>query len=181
MLCCLVSSFYRDNARGKPWTVRTERQLMSGHAKDTERLARFSRSLEEEREQLRRHTRLMALMEEDPTPEQITTFREVSAEISTRIRALEAQVAEAHPHADRLPALRALHHTVTHSELGAIVDRVAAQDRTNLRPIVQAFISTARIISHNEGPYVTTAQAAIEWLDDVTLLLGKVLYVADES
>jgi hypothetical protein len=134
--------------RGAPWTAEAEQRLAgTDGVSEAERAATLNRALEDEREMLRKHTRRMSLLDEDPTPEQIAAFREVSAEISARIRSLEAQVAALSERAVVLPDLRALHAHLTQTEIADVVDRLEAQgDEAGLREVVQDLVVSARTV-----------------------------------
>jgi hypothetical protein len=144
---------------------------MAGDARQHEAAA-VQRALADERERLRRHTRLMGLMEDDPTPEQVATFREVSREISGRIRTLEAQLAEMDHQAAHLPGLKELHARLTQVEISDLVGTLEAQgDTEGLRGLVQELVASARIVERWPANHARWLRAEVAWKPDVQLLL----------
>jgi hypothetical protein len=132
---------------------------------------------------LRKHTRRMSLLDEDPTPEQIAAFREVSAEISARIRTLEAQVAALSERPVVIPDLRALHARLTQTEIADVVDRLEAQgDEAGLREVVQDLIVSARVVERRPARRSTWARMAVTWTAQIhTLLDAGLLRLTDGS
>jgi DNA invertase Pin-like site-specific DNA recombinase len=157
--------------RGAPWTPQAEIRI-TGDGSHAETVAVLHRSLQAERERLRRHTRLMSVMEDDPSPEQIASFREVSAEISVRIRALELQVAELGHRAAQVPDLRELHARLTHAEIPTIVAALArADDTEGLRDLLQSLIVSASVVERRPESHPTWLRVQVVWQPDVTVLL----------
>jgi DNA invertase Pin-like site-specific DNA recombinase len=166
--------------RGAPWTTQAEARLLGADGRSEDLILRQQRQLEAEREALRKHTRRMTLMEDDPTPEQIAAFREVSAEISGRIRTLEAQLAERTDRAEQLPALRELHTRLTQTEIPDLIDALLAQeDKDGLRELLLSLIATARIVERWPARQPVWARADISWTPDVQTLLDAGLLRLD--
>ena len=141
----------------------------------------MTRALEQERERLRRHTRLMTALEEDPTPEQIATFREVSAEISARIRALEAQLKTTEARAVAVPDLKRLHEHLTHTEIADALDALnAREDREGLRALVLELAATARLVERRPDRRPVWARVEVTWTPDVQTLLDAGLLWLDD-
>jgi hypothetical protein len=156
--------------RGAPWTPQAERRLSGGeHATHA---AELGRTLDAERERLRRHTRALSLVGHDPTPEEIVAFREVSAEISARIRALEAQVTDLGQRAARAPALRALHARLTRTEIPALVALLRERgDLEGLRELAQGLVTAARIVERRPESHPKWLRAEVTWHPDIPTLL----------
>ncbi len=168
--------------RGAPWTPQAEGRLLGteGQAGKAEAAVAAARGLEQERERLRRHTRLMSLTEEDPTPEQIATFREVSAEISARIRALEAQLATSTHRAAQMPTLRELHARLSVTEIASVMARLEEHDdMKGLRALLQDLIVSAHIVERRPETHPTWLRAAVVWTPDVQTLLDASLLHLD--
>jgi hypothetical protein len=156
--------------RGAPWTEQAEQRLVGDGQR--QQIETLSRALADERERLRKHTRLMSLMEDDPTPEQLATFREVSGEISGRIRAIEAQLAGVDTRAAQLPNLRELHHKLTQTEIPALVDALAAGgDDEGLRDLVKSLVHKAQIVERIPYRNPRWFRAGVTWQQDILLLL----------
>jgi hypothetical protein len=169
--------------RGTPWTPQAEERLHGPDGKSAaERAAAISRALEQEKEQMRKHTRRMSLMDEDPTPEQVTAFREVSAEITARIRGLEVQLTELSASVRTIPTLRELHEKLTRTELAEVVDGLAAQgDEAGLRDLVLELVESARVAERRPALRCTWARLDITWAPDVQQLLDAGLLWLDVS
>jgi hypothetical protein len=168
--------------RGAPWTPQAERRLLGSDAqKDASTAAATARALEAERERLRKHTRLMSMMENDPTEEQVATFREISAEISARIRALESKLATTAQRAAHVPNLQRLHQQLTETELAAVVDGLAAaDDHEGLRALVLGLIASATLVEKRPEKHMKWARVAVTWTPDVQVLLDAGLLWLDE-
>jgi hypothetical protein len=70
--------------------------------------------------------RRIAEMALDPTPDEMAAFNTVRAEITARIRSLEAQLATASAALLHSPRLRALHERLSQTEVAALVDGFGA-------------------------------------------------------
>lgn len=158
--------------RGAPWTPQAERKLAGGGDDHARAAADMQRALDTERERLRRHTRLMSAMGEDPTPHQIATFREVSAEISARIRALEAQLSELTQRAAQVPDLRELHARLTRTEIPALVAMLREQgDGEGLRELLHELVVDARVVERRPESHPAGLRADVTWHPDIPTLL----------
>jgi len=168
--------------RGAPWTLQAEHRLLGTEGTAAaEAVGGMTRALEQERERLRRHTRLMTALEEDPTPEQIATFREVSAEISARIRALEAQLKTTEARAVAVPDLKRLHKHLTHTEIADALDALnAREDREGLRSLVLELAATARLVERRPDRRPVWARVEVTWTPDVQTLLDAGLLWLDD-
>ena len=165
--------------RGAPWTPQAELRLGGG---DESAVADLRGTLAQERERLRRHTRLMTLMENDPSPEQIATFREVSGEISGRIRALEARLAESGQRAVVLPDLRELHDRLSRAEIGAVATALAdVGDTEGLRALVQEIVVSARVVERRPESHPIWLRAEVAWHPDIATLLDAGLLRLDST
>jgi hypothetical protein len=111
-------------------------------------------------------------MEDDPTPEQIATFREVSGEISSRIRSLEAQLAGMDGRLTQLPNLRELHEQLTQVEIATLIgEHAALGDDEGLRDLVKSLVQTAHIVERLPYRRPRWFRVAVAWRPDVLLLL----------
>lgn len=165
--------------RGAPWTPRAERQLAGGDDQAGQ-AAELQRGIDAERERLRRHTRLMSAMDEDPSPEQIASFREVSAEIGGRIRALEARLADLGQRAAQVPDLRDLHARLTRTEIPAVVALLRDQgDLEGLRDLVQELVLRVSVVERRPQSHPRWLRAAVAWHPDITTLLDAGLLRLD--
>ncbi len=167
--------------RGAPWTPQREMRLLGPGGKTTaDAAAATARALETERERLRKHTRLMSLLDDDPTPEQIATFREVSSEISGRIRAMEAQLAVGQARAAAVPDLRRLHLQLTQTEWATVIAEMASTgDVEGLRAIVVELVTGARLVERRPERHCVWARMEVTWAPDVQLLLDAGLLWLD--
>jgi hypothetical protein len=168
--------------RGAPWTPQAEDRLRGPDGKsEAERAAAISRALEQEKEQMRKHTRRISLMDDDPTPEQVAAFREVSAEITARIRGLEAQLTELSVPGRSLASLRELHERLTRAELAPIVDDlVAHDDEAGLRDVILELVESAHVIERRPTFRCTWARLEVTWVPDVRTLLDEGLLWLDD-
>jgi hypothetical protein len=156
----------------QPWDEVAEARLVGSDDRLAAQDARAQRQFAEERERLRKHTRLMSLMEDDPTPEQVATFREVSAEISGRIRALEAQLAQRSERVAELPSLRQLYDRVAETEVAGLVAGLLRQgDTLALRDLALALVSSARLVERWPAKATVWARVEVTWAPEVTTLL----------
>jgi DNA invertase Pin-like site-specific DNA recombinase len=167
--------------RGAPWTPQAEERLRGPDGKsEAERAAAISRALEQEREQMRKHTRRISMMDDDPTPEQVVAFREVSAEITARIRGLEAQLAELSVPGRSMATLRDLHEKLTRTELVQIVDDLVAQgDEAGLRDVILELVESACVTERRPAFRCTWARLDVTWVPDVRTLLDAGLLWLD--
>jgi DNA invertase Pin-like site-specific DNA recombinase len=167
--------------RGTPWTPQAERRLLGGdRGNEVDAAEALQRGLAQERERLRKHTRLMSMMEDDPTAEQIATFREVSAEISARIRGIEAQLATTGQRAAALPDLKSLHERLARTEIGSVVDALVAHgDDEGLRDLVLALVASASLVERVPTYHPTWGRMAVTWSPDVQTLLDARLLRLD--
>ena len=191
---CTAKSYKRDLAhatiladvrrlRGAPWTPQAAERLAGPDGRSqAEAAAAIQRALDDERERLRRHTRRMSEMDDDPTPEQIAAFREVSAEMSARIRGLEAQLTETAQRVQNLPNLHALHEKLTHTELATVIDALDEQgDIEGLRVLLQGIITSARLVDRRPASHPKWLRFDLTWSDDVQTLLDAGLLWLEEA
>jgi DNA invertase Pin-like site-specific DNA recombinase len=169
--------------RGTPWTPQAERRLLGTEGRsEAAATAALQRALDQEQERLRKHTRLMSMMEDDPTPEQVATFREVSGEISARIRALEAQLSTATQRAALLPDLKKLHEQLTRTEIATVADTFSAQsDLEGLRALVLALVASARLVERVPDYHPRWGRMEVTWTPDVQTLLDAGLLRLDAA
>jgi site-specific DNA recombinase len=168
--------------RRAPWTPVAEQRLADGDGDSAEMAATLQCKLTAERERLRKHTRLMSEMEDDPTPEQIAVFREISAEISANIRALEAQLAEAGQRAAHVPHLRELHAKLTSTEVPMALATLAAQgDVEGQRALVQDLIDSACVVDRQPQSHPRWLRVKVTWSADVQTLLDAGLLALDPA
>jgi DNA invertase Pin-like site-specific DNA recombinase len=164
---------------GSPWTPQGELRLAGG-----ERAAEvrgLQEALARSRERLNKQTRLMTLLEDDPTPEQVASFRAVSGEISREIRTLEAQIAGLVGNPVDVGGLRRLHARVVQTEIAQLVDGLdAAGDVEGLRALVQGLVEGVRIVERIPPGRAQWLRAQITWKEDVALLLEHGLLRLDE-
>jgi DNA invertase Pin-like site-specific DNA recombinase len=165
--------------RGSPWTTQGELGLAGG-----ERAAEvrdLQEALARERGRLNKHTRLMTAMAEDPTPEQLASFREVSGEISREIRTLEGQIAVLAGKVVDVGGLRRLHARLVQTEIAHVV---AALDRggdvEGLRALVQELVEEVRIVERVPPGRAHWLRAEVTWKADVAILLEHGLLSLDE-
>jgi hypothetical protein len=168
--------------RGAPWTPQAEERLGGPDGQsEAERAAAISRALEQEKEQMRKHTRRISLMDDDPTPEQVAAFREVSAEITARIRGLEAQLTELSGQGRTVATLRQLHEKLTRTEFAQIVDELTADgDEAGLRDVILELVESARVIERRPTFRCTWARLDVTWVRDVRTLLDHGLLWLDD-
>ncbi len=169
--------------RGAPWTPQAEQRLAGGDdGSGAEVAADLQQKLTAQRERLRRHTRLMSEMENDPTPEQIAVFREISAEISANIRALEAQLAEVGHRAARVPALREVHARLTGAEVPAVLTRLGELGGVEQqRALLQTLITEARVVERRPESHPKWVRVEVTWSADVQALLDAGLLTLDPA
>ncbi len=169
--------------RGAPWTRQAEDRLVGSDGRDAAAAAAaIQRALDHEHERMRRHARRMSDLEYDPTPEEIAAFREVGAEISARIRALEAQKAETSQRAAVVPDLRALHERFTQTEIATVVNRLIEKDDTAaLRELLQGLVASARVVDRQPFYHPVWVQLAVTWKPNVQLLLDAGLLTLAEA
>lgn len=191
---CTASSYRMDLAhaallaevrrlRGAPWTPQAVERLVGADGKSQADVATsLQRALDHERELLRRHTRRMSEMEDDPTPEQVVAYREVSAEISTRIRSLEAQLADVTQKAAIIPDLRALHERLTRTELATVVSTLSDQgDDDGLRALLLEVVQSACLVERRPARNSTWLRLEVTWTPDVQMLLDAGLLWLDAT
>jgi Recombinase/Resolvase, N terminal domain len=164
--------------RGAPWTPQVETR-MADNTRHQEAIV-LQQALADARTRLRKHSRLVSLMDDDPTPEQIADFREVSREISQQIRSLEAQLAAMETSAAQMPDLRALHLRLTQTEIPMLIDALVVQDdRQGLRDLVQDLVQCARIVERVPASHARWLRAEVTWTPDIQLLLEHKLLTLD--
>jgi hypothetical protein len=157
---------------GAPWTPQGEARLLGSNGEQADRVLRQQKQLEAERERMRKHVRRMSLLQEDPSAEEIAAFREISAEISARIRVLETELAEQDSHATHIPTLREIHARLTQAEIPALIDNLVAQhDQAGLRELVLSLVTSARLVTRWPERIPAWARAEVTWAADVQTLL----------
>jgi hypothetical protein len=167
--------------RGAPWTPQAEQRL-AGDGDSGEMAAALQHKLSAQRERLRKHTRLMSEMDDDPTPEQIAAFRDISAEISAHIRALEAQLAEVGQRAAHVPNLREVHAKLTRTEISMVLATLAAQgDVEGQRAVVQDLIDSACVVARQPESHPRWLRVEATWNADVEALRGAGLVTLDPT
>lgn len=163
--------------RGAPWEPQHD-HLLTGDT--TGEAALVSRALEGARERLRRHTRRMAEAIEDPAPEEMTAFREVSTELAGEVRALEKQLAAMRVKAENLCRLQMLHEWFSGMEVSAhIADLRAAGKVVELRDDVAALVQSATVVERWPERHSTWVRLAVTWTEDVQMLLDAGLLTLD--
>jgi hypothetical protein len=124
----------------------------------------------------------MSKMEDDPTPEQIAVFREISAEISANIRALEAQLAEAGQRAAHVPNLREIHAKLTRTEISMALATLEAQgDLEGQRALVQDLLEGACVVDRRPESHPRWLRVEATWNADVQALLDAGLLTLDPA
>lgn len=166
--------------RGAPWTPQTEKRLTGGTDDGATRAVAVQKALTDARDKLRRHTRLMTALEDDPTPEQIAVFREVSAEISDKIRALEMELTTLGQRAAHVPNLRDLHAKLTRTEIPHVLAALSAQrDIEGQRALIQDLIESARVVERLPTGRPSWLRMEITWTADVRALIDARLLRLD--
>lgn len=157
--------------RGAPWTPQAERRL-TGDGRDVDKAVALQRGLDAERARLRKHTLLMTALEDDPTPEQIAVFREVSADISGRIRSLDEQIAAVGDRAAHVPTLREMHARLATTELGPLLEALGVRgDVLGQRALIQDIVAAARVVERRPQSHPTWLRVDVTWTPDVQTLL----------
>jgi DNA invertase Pin-like site-specific DNA recombinase len=159
--------------QGTPWDVDADQRLPGADdVQETETAAWIRRALDQEQERMRRHARRMLDLEDDPTPAEITAFREIGREIDARIKALEARLEQTAQRARDIPKLRALHERVTQTPLADVVDRLLEQGKeAELRDLVLALVASARLAERQPRYRSTWIRLEVTWTPDVQTLL----------
>jgi hypothetical protein len=144
-------------------------------------VAAIQAALSQERSALRNYVRGLALLAQDPTPEEAAEFAAVRAEFTARVRSLEAQLATAAAPLVHVPRLRALHERLTRTEVAALVDGfVAHGDGAGLRDLLTSLVESARITERRPQSHPVWLRAEVSWLPDVAQLLDAgLLFLAE--
>jgi DNA invertase Pin-like site-specific DNA recombinase len=163
---------------GSPWTPQGELRLAGGErAAEVRGLAE---ALAGARERLNKQTRLMTLLEDDPTPEQVASFRAVSGEISREIRTLEGQIAALVGNPVDVGGLRRLHARLVQTEVAQLVAGFArCGDVEGLRALVQGLVEEVRIVERVPHARARWLRAEVIWKEDVATLLLHGLLTLD--
>lgn len=132
------------------------------------------RDLERARELMKQHVRRFSALPHEPTDEEVAAHREVGAEISATIKALEAQLAAIPRPTVSLPDLKALHDRLTRTQPADLVDALeAAGDEEGLRELLVEFVERACVVDRlpaTKSKWVRVEVVA--WAKDVQLLLN---------
>jgi len=163
-----------------PWSPAIERALRGGgeggtpdaHAREQ---AATARALETERERLRRHTRRLVDMDEEPSPEQRAAWREVSAELSVRIRALES-AATTHTRREAPVAhLRASHAMYQERPPAAVLSGLLEKGKLpETRAYLASLLTSVHLVERvPDSPRLTGqwVRLSVTWAPDVAALL----------
>lgn len=191
---CTASSYRMDLAhaallaqvrrlRGAPWTQEgVERLTGTDGCDEADAQADIKAALDRERERMRRHARRMSELEYDPTPEEVAAFRELGAEISVRIRGLEARLADVSQQAAVVPDLRALHERLTSTEPAEFIDRLTAYgDDDGLREVLLDVVESACLVERRPEHNSTWVRLEVTWTPAVQKLIDAGLLWLDAA
>jgi len=156
--------------RSDAWTPQAVRRLESNNLR--EQTGDGQRALAVTRDHLTDHAGLMNLIDKDPAPAQVATFRALVAEINGCIRTWEAEHTAPRPQVIRIRTLCALHGQLTATESSTRIDTFLAQgDNVGLRALVLDLVASARIVERLPERQPKWLQAEVTWKPDVQLLL----------
>jgi hypothetical protein len=121
---------------------------------------------------MKKHVRRFSALPHEPTDEEIAAHREVGAEISATIKALEAQLAAIPKPAVSLPDLKSLHDRLTRTQVAELVDSLeAAGDEAGLRELLVALLASAYVVDRLPATKSKWVRVAVTWDADVRMLL----------
>lgn len=164
-----------------PWSSAVERAIRggggsggTGDARAREQAA-TARALETERERLRRHTRRLVDMDDEPSPEQRAAWREVSAELSARIRALESAATTHTRREAPVSSLRATHARYAERRPAAVVAGLLDKGKLpEVRTYLASLITRVHVVERvPDSPRMKGQwlRVAVTWAPDVAALL----------
>jgi hypothetical protein len=165
---------------GAPWTPQNEQRLLGADTQRAADSANIQRALDRERETLRRYARRIATMAEDPTPEEMAQFNQVRSEFTSRIRALEAQLAANSAPLLNMSRLRAVHTKLTRTQVADAIDGLQVTgDTQGLRELLVGLVDSARVVERRPESHPVWLRAEVRWVADVeTLLAAGLLQLA---
>src|SRR5205085_839583 len=155
-----------------PWTPEAEVRLLGPDDATARQQAALAAVLVEVKDLQLRHARRFGAMVKDPTPEEVTVFRQIGAEYAGRITTIEQELAALGARAARLPALRKLHQTLTRTELADVVDGLLAEGQTErLRDQLADLVESAHVLERWPEARSTWVRMKVTWQPDVQALL----------